>query len=235
MLALLFLLLAPPEAQEAYQRGTSLIAQGRAGEALPHFQRAAGLDPANAQYWKALGVTFASMELLRDSVEPFSNACKLAPELEDACYYLGRSLYATDRYREALAPLATALRVDRVKGRAETALAQCREALGEDRAAEAGFRAALGRKDGAQQQSSIGYGRFLIRQGRAQEAARLLEGAQIPESAESRYVLGLAYSQSSRILEAVAALERAVALQPGHQAAGLLLAKLRVRLTPLPQ
>ncbi|MBI5280463.1 MAG: tetratricopeptide repeat protein [Candidatus Solibacter usitatus] len=235
MLALVFLLLAPPEAREAYQRGSSLIGQGRAAEALPHFQRAAGLDPANAQYWKAVGVAFASMELLHDSIEPFSKACKLAPGLEDACYYLGRNLYATDRYREALTPLATALRVDPVKGRAETAMAQCREALGEERAAEAGFRAALARRDAAQQQASIGYGRFLIRQGRAPEAVRLLEAAQQPESAESRYVLGLAYSQSGRIREAVAALERAVALQPGHEAAGLLLAKLTVRLTPPPQ
>ena len=57
-------------------------------------------------------------------------------------------------------------------------------------------------------------------------AAAVLEAAQTPESAEARYELGLALSQCDRLAEAVRELERA----PVHEAAQLLLGKLRARL-----
>lgn len=162
----------------------------------------------------------------RGAAEPFGRACKMNPQLLDACYYHGRALYAADQYREALAPLRQALAVDAVKGRAEAALGQCHEALGETAEAERLFQAAIGRKDGWLQGAGLAYGMFLIRQGRAAEAVTVLQAAQTPESAEARYELGLALSQCDRLAEAVRELEKA----PAHEAAQLLVAKLRVRL-----
>lgn len=224
LLALLFF--TPPEAAQAYREGVALFEQGRAAEALPLLERAAGLDERNAQYWKVVGVARAKLADYRGSVEPFGKACKLNPRLVDACYYHGRSLYASDLYQEALAPLRQALAVDTVKGRAETAIGQCQEALGEEEGAERTFRSAVGRNDGWAQSARLAYGRFLVRQGRAAEAVPVLEAAQQPESADARYELGLALSQCDRLAEAVRELERA----PDHEAARLLLGKVKARL-----
>jgi len=171
-------------------------------------------------------VGLAKQEDYRGAVEPFGRACALEPRLLDACYYHGRALYAADQYRAALAPLRAALAVDAVKGRAETAMGQCHEALGEAAEAERLFRAAIARRDRWGQGARLAYGLFLVRQGRAAEAVTVLEAAQMPESAEARYELGLALSQCDRVAEAVSELAKA----PEHEAARLLLAKLRARL-----
>jgi Tfp pilus assembly protein PilF len=144
----------------------------------------------------------------------------------DACYYLGRALYATDQYHVALAPLAKALAADTVKGRAETALAQCNEALGRAEEAERGFRAAIERGDAWRQQARIAFGRFLVRQGRAREAVPVIESAMPPDDPDGLYALGQALADCDRTADAVAVLRRAKA----HPAAGLLLKKLEARL-----
>lgn len=204
----------------------ALFEKGRAAEAIPLLERAAALDEGNAQYWKVVGVARASLSDYRGSVEPFERACRLNPRLVDACYYHGRALYASDLYRGALAPLRQALAVDAVKGRAETAMGQCYEALGEAEEAERAFRSAVARRDGWAQGARLGYGRFLVRQGRAGEAVTVLQAAQVPESGDARYELGLALSQCDRLEEAVRELARA----PDHEAARLLLNKLKARL-----
>lgn len=230
VLLITLLLFAPPEAAQAYREGVALFERGQAAEAIPLLERAAGLDGGNAQYWKVVGVARASLSDYRGSVEPFGRACRLNPRLVDACYYHGRSLYAADQYRAALTPLRQALSADAVKSRAETAIGQCYEALGDADAAERALQAAVGRRDSAAQGARLAYGRFLVRQGRAGEAVTVLESAQQPESGDARYELGLALSQGDRLAEAVRELERA----PDHEAARLLLSKLRVRLAAPP-
>lgn len=223
---LALLLIAPPEAGQAYREGVALLERGRVEEAIALLERAAALDEGNAQYWKVVGAARARMGDYHGSVAPFERACGIDPRLVDACYYLGRALYASDRYGAALAPLRRAQAVDAVKSRSEAALGQCHEALGEAAEAERWFRAAVGRRDAAEQAARLAYGRFLVRQGRAQEAVPVLEAGQRPESAEARYELGFALSQCDRVAEAVVELERA----PGHEAARLLLGKLKARL-----
>lgn len=223
-------MLTAPPAEDAYQRGVGLLAQGRPDQAVPSLRDAVRLAPKNAQYWKALGVAFASMNQLRDSTEPFRQACTLDPELLDACYYLGRNLYALDQYEQALVPLRQAFEHDAVKGRAEAAIGQCLEALGRDQQAETHYRAAVARGDRARQQARIAYGRFLVRQGRATEALPVLQAAQEPASYEASYEIGLAYMQSDHLDDAVRALRRATELDSRQSAARLLLAKVYRRL-----
>lgn len=213
----------------------ALLEKGRAAEAIPYLKDASGKAPKNAQYWKALGVAYASMNELRDSIEPFRQACTLDPKLLDACYYYGRNLYGTDRYEDALAPLEKAVAADAVKGRAESAIGQCLQALGRPEAAERRFIAAVARRDRAEQLARLAYGQFLIRQGRAPEAVDLLKPAQQPESPEASYELGLALSQVGQLETAVAALERAVRLSPQKSATRLLLAKVYRRLGRFPE
>lgn len=226
------LLLAPPEAQTAYRRGVELFEQNRAGEAIPHFAEAARLDPENAQYWKALGVAHAKIEDYAGSIDPFRRACDLAPQLADACYYLGRAYYAADQYERAIEPLKRALKHDAVKGRVETALGQCYEALIQPQEAERWFRQAVGRNDGARQAARLAYARFLTRQGRAAEAVPVAEAAQEPETPEARFELAFALSQCDRLAEALRVVERALELKPDYEEAFVLRSKIRARLTP---
>ncbi len=208
----------------------ALLEQGRAVEAVPLLNEASRLAPKSPQFWKALGVAYASMNELRDSIEPFRQACTLDPRLLDACYYYGRNLYGIDKYADALAPLEKALAVDPVKGRAESAIAQCLQALGRPEAAEKRFQAAVARHDRAEQMARLAYGQFLIRQGRAVEAVAALKPAQLPETHEASYELGLAHSQAGQLEEAAGALQRAVRLSPRNSATRLLLAKVYRRL-----
>lgn len=236
MLLLALWLLAPPEAQSAYQRGLELFAQNRAAEAIPYFEEAARLAPDNAQYWKALGVAHARIEDYHGSIEPFRRACDLAPQLEDVCYYLGRAYYAADLYEKAIEPLKRALRHDRVKGRVEAALGQCHEALMQPGEAERWFSSAIRRNDSGRQMAHLAYARFLTRQGRAAEAVKAAEAAQQPETAEARFELAFALSQCDRLEEALRAVERALELKPDYEEAFVLRSKIRARLTaPSPQ
>ncbi len=229
---ILLLVLAQPAAEQAYRQGVSLLESGRAEEAIPLLEQAAKIEPKNALYWKALGVAHAGLLDYRGSLEPFRQACTLDPRLLDVCYYSGRAFYAADQYDKAIAPLQKALHADAVKGRAETALGQCYEALGDAVEAEKHFRSALSRNDAAGQQARLAYSRFLVRQGRPREAVAIAEAAQHPETPDSRYELALALSQCDRLQEAAAALQRALQLNPQHEAARVLLAKVRARLEP---
>jgi Flp pilus assembly protein TadD len=226
------LMIAPPEAQAAYEKGLALFAQNRAADAIPYFAEAARLSPDNAQYWKALGAAHAKIEDYHGSIEPFRRACSLAPELADVCYYLGRAYYAADLYEKAIEPLERALRHDPVKGRVEAALGQCHEALLRFDEAERWFRSAIRRKDAGRQAAHLAYARFLTRQGRAAEAVPVAEAAQQPETPEARFELAFALSQCDRLAEALRVVERALELKPDYEEAFVLRSKIRARLTP---
>jgi len=225
-------MLAPPEAQAAYEKGLALFTQNRAADAISFFAEAARLSPDNAQYWKALGAAHAKIEDYHGSIEPFRRACDLAPHLADVCYYLGRAYYAADLYGKAIEPLERALRYDPVKGRVETALGQCYEALIQPETAERWFRSAIRRKDAGRQAAHLAYARFLTRQGRAAEAVPVAEAAQQPETPEARFELAFALSQCDRLEEALRIVERALELRPDYEEAFVLRSKIRARLTP---
>lgn len=236
MLLLALLLVSPPEAQAAYDKGVALFSQNRAADAIPYFAEAARLAPDNAQYWKALGVAHAKIEDYHGSIEPLRRACELDPALPDACYYLGRAYYAADFYEKAIEPLRRALRHDPVKGRVEAALGQCYEALTRFDEAERWFRSAIARNDAARQTAHLAYARFLTRQGRAAEAVAVAEAAQEPETPEARFELALALAQSDRLEEALRVAQRALELRPDYEEAFVLRSKIQARLkAPRPQ
>lgn len=223
---LILLCLAPPEALEAYQKGTALFNSGRLEEAVAAYARAVELDPGNAQYWKALGAAFAKGGDYRSSVEPFAKACGLNERLTDACYYLGRNYYAVDRYADAIAPLEKALKHDPAKSRAEAALGQALEALGRYEEAEKRLRSAVARRDAFDTQARVAYSQFLRRQGRPAESCKVLEEARQPGGEEFWFEMGLALYQAERYAEALKALEKA----PNHPDAAQLRDRARRRL-----
>jgi len=214
----------------SYRAGIAALERGAVDESIPLLQSAAELAKTNAQYWKALGVAYATRQEHSLAAQAFGNACKLDPQLSDACYYHGRALYFADQYEAALAPLQTALRYDAQKDRADTALGQAHEALGRPREAERHFKAALERKGAWASQARLAYGKFLGREGRIDEALTQLRAAISPETAEALTELARVLMQDGQAGEAALRLERALQLDPKLTASRLLLAKAYRRL-----
>jgi len=220
---LLLFAFAPPD---AYQRGIQALNENRLEDAVALLRQAVAQQPANAQYWKALGVALAKGEDYRSSIEPFAKACSLSERLPDACYYHGRGLYAVDRYDEALAPLEKALRVDPAKSRAEAALGQALEALGRYQEAERRLQSAVARRDAYDRQARIAYSQFLRRQGRPEESVAVLQAVSQPAGDDYYYELSLSLFQAERYADALKALEQAA----GHPDAAQLRDRVRRRL-----
>ncbi len=228
---------AQTAAEREYRAGVELFRKGRLAEAIPRLRQAVRLEPAQADYQKALGVAYGAVGDYASAEEPLGTACRLNAAEEDACFYWARALYALDRFESSLAALEKAAPVDRRPYRVHLAMAQALDGLGRAEQAEKQFRIAHAGLAVAQpaleEDPRLGYGVFLFRQGRAAEALPLLEAAAgaHPRSARARFEHARALVAESRLERAVAELKQALALDPGHEPARLLLAKLERRLT----
>lgn len=163
---------------------------------------------------KARAVAFAQAGDYRAAEPLFRESC--AAQEPDGCYFWGRTLYALDRHREAIEALSKA------EGgwREQMGIGQSREALGEAAAAEAAFRSALQlrAKDRAPKgdlEPDLAFGTFLYRQGRMEEAVKVLESGN-RKSAALLYQLARARFQTNSDEKAIEALEALFAISPAH-------------------
>jgi len=211
-----------------YDQGVALFDQGNPAAALPFFERAVKADPRNAQKWKAAGAAYAALKQYADAEEAFGRACKLDYKVPDACFFHARTLYALDRFEEALASLEHA---DPRNWRARLARAESLEALGRATLAEQEYKQALTLCRNADPKPAVGYAEFLVRQGRAAEAIPWLEAALTshPDSADLHLWLGRSLFDTNKLPDALPHLERAVARNPSAQS-HLLVAKTLTRL-----
>ena len=224
----LLLLLASPD--ELYRRGTDAFARGDTEQALRFLTQAATENPKSAQTWKALGVAYAASGNHEAATEPFRRACSLESSLLDACYYLGRNLYARNQFQPALEALKRAPKNSRVT----LAIAEAHEALGNAAEAEAAFRNAMREDSGggsADFDPQLHYAVFLYRQGRSRDALPAAEAARTrhPQSGRAHFELGRIQFSVGDLDRAAATLEQAVQLRYGA-AAHLLLGKVYMRL-----
>ena len=219
MLLGLLLMLQVGSADALYREGVRLFESGKPADAAKYLEKATTLAPANAQYWKVLGVTHAAQKDYAAALWPFQKACELSPSLVDACYFYGRALYALDRYEPAIKALDRAMQFASSKPRSQLGKAQALEALGRAAQAETEYRAA-----GSEVEAPVLYGQFLFRAGRLDEALTILKTARPSE--DSRYQLGRVLYQLGRLDEAIANLEAA----PNKPEAKLLLEKAYRRL-----
>lgn len=210
-----------------YRQGVALIEKGQIQAAIAPLRRAVRAAPQNAQAWKALGVAYASLGEYDTAREPFQQACERNSKLEDACYFLARALYATNRFEASLEALAKALAVDKRPYRVRLAMAQSQEALGRAAEAESNFRAAIALGGAGDDKPGVAYGVFLIRQGRVEESIPPLETVlkRFPDSAAANLEMGRALYQLNRLNKAIELLERAVKLDPASAQAHLLLSR----------
>jgi tetratricopeptide (TPR) repeat protein len=221
---------APGQAE--YDQAVQLLQQGEAPKALQLIAKAIQEHPQTAALFRLQGVAHAQTGDLLNAADSFQTACRLNPNLPDACYYLGRALYSLNRFTGAIDALRKAVRVDGVKGRAETALAEAYEAMGQPNEAEQYFRWAIARKDRAHERALLAYARFLVRDGRTEQSLEPIQQALVTysRSPEAHFQLARVLLQLDRLAEAVPPAEKAVALDPANPQFKLLLARIYRRL-----
>ena len=225
--AIVMLLLA--ESGSDYDRGLAHFRAGRLGQAVDAFAGAVKAQPQRAAAHRALGAAHAAMGNYNLAEAPFRRACELDPKDPDACYYLGRNLYALNRFESSLTDLSLALKTGVKPGRVYQGIGQAHEALGNSKEAEHSLQKAI--ELGWPEAHTI-YGVFLFRQGRLGEARRWLEAAvkNQPGSAQAHLELGRTLLQQGEATRALPHLERAVALDASSASAHLLLGKTFQRL-----
>ena len=185
-----------------------------------------------APEWKKQGLALLTEKKLAAAVAPLTQACDLDPQDEEACYYLARTLSALSRWEEARAPFDKALRAA-PKGmltRVHRAAALNEMALGRIAEAEQHFKQAIATTGNAAAQPEdprVDYGAFLFRQGRTDEALKILQQAvgAAPKSARAHGELGRVLLHSGKAEAAVALLEKAVELDPRASSIRLLLGR----------
>ncbi|MDX2149410.1 MAG: tetratricopeptide repeat protein [Bryobacteraceae bacterium] len=234
MMALAFSLLLAQNPDAFYERGVALFREGKLNEAIGPLEAAVRANPNKPAYLKALGVVHAAQSNY-DLAEPFfRRACEIDLKEEDVCYYLGRALYALNRFEPAVPALEKALKVDRQPFRVYLGLAQAQEALGRNEEAEKNFKLAVekNRSQRPEDDPRIHYGVFLFRQGRLEEAADVFQKAAraLPQSSRARYEYGRVLYQTGKLEEAEKELKRAVEIQAGNGPAHLLLSKVYNRM-----
>ena len=190
-----------------------------------------------AAIWKSRGLTAASSGDIQGAVENFEKACQIFPNDEDVCYLFARALFTLGYYRKAGAALEIAIKLASKKTREKTerAMALNFVALDQPEEAERHFLKAVRAHPNSDRQgadSRVDYGAFLTRQGRAQEAAPLLERVlkDSPEPPRASAELGRALLHLGRTAEAAVRLEKAVRLDPNSAEHRLLLGKAYLQL-----
>lgn len=211
-----------------YDNAVALLERGNPRAAIPTLERLSRDTPREARVWKALGVAYASLGQYSQAEPAFGKACAIAASLPDACYYHGRALYALNRFPESLAALAKA---PQSAWSVQLAIAQAHEANGDAALAEKTFRRALSTCAGRAPNPASALGLFLLRQGRLDEAEKLLRATSttFPQAADARTQLGRLLLEKNTPAEAITHLEAALQLMPNSAQAHLLLAKALLR------
>ena len=182
----------------------------------------------SAGEWRKLGLARISSGELKLATPALERACALEKPPVDSCYYLARNYYALTEYEAARQAFDHAIEIAPA-GRVYRGSAMNYAALGRDEEAERHFRKAveLGADD-----ARIDLGAFLFRQGRSEEAAKLLDAAvqATPDSARANMESGRVLLQLGQLEAAAKRLEKATQRNPSDWNAHLLLGRAYQRL-----
>ncbi len=203
------------QALEQLQKGMALHRAGQFGLAQSHYQRAAKLDPANADAWHLLGVVALQVGNPALAAKHLRASVKTRPGFAEAHNNLGVALRQQGRHADAIAAFRDALAVRSGYVEAVFNLGIAFEAAGAAVEAERAYRQALAWRS-THVDAAINLGNLLRRNGRLTEALPLLENAQrlAADRAQTHGNLALLLSDLGRQADAVRFARNAVSLEP---------------------
>ncbi len=197
--------------------GNSLVHQGRADEAVEHFQKALALEPESAVFHGSLGTAYYQTKRLEEAITQYQIALKIDPDFADAHNNLGLCLFQEGRVNEAIAHYQRAVEIKPDFAEAHKALGDCLFQTGRLNEAILQYQKAVEIKpDYAEAHSNLGYS--LFQAGRVNEAiAHFQRAVEIkPDFAKAHNNLGGSLFQAGRVNEAIAHFQRAVEIKPDY-------------------
>lgn len=153
-----------------------------------------------------------------ESARPLLEKACVAKE-PNGCYLLGRTLFTLERYDDAVRILRPLLANDRDAWRVHDALALTFEGMRRAAEAETHFQASVKGNAERTPEPRYHFGRFLIREGRPEDAERILAPGVVrfPKYELLRFELGRALYQQGRMREADAELAAAPSLEEARR------------------
>jgi tetratricopeptide (TPR) repeat protein len=216
----------------AYLYALALFNVGRVEESEREVRRALRINAGAVEAHTLLGVILASRgNAASEASESLSQAIALNPKSFDAHFYLGRVLYATKDYANAVKELRAAVDLNPRHAEARFFLGTALESAGESEAAMTEYQE-LVNLDAQSAIGQMGLGALLVKQGKTEEAISVLKRATSldPKSFEAHWALGRAFALAERFPEAVEVLKTATTLAPyradAHYQLGLALRRL---------
>jgi tetratricopeptide (TPR) repeat protein len=193
-------------ADKEFEAGLSKFNSGRYEEAIPHFSRAAELDPEYVEAYLYLGRSYVSLQRWIDAVPPLRTAYRLSPSetrkeagnlLLDALLGAAVSEFSSGNFRTSISYLRDGLALEPGSERVKSELMKSLLALGE---------------------KSINEGNF-------QEAISVYEEVLdlFPTNLEAYLGLGKAYFQNGDYNKAVEAVKNVIGVDPNNEKAMFLL------------
>lgn len=202
-------------ALEQLHKGAALHRAGQIGLAQSHYQRAAKLDPANADAWHLLGVAALQSGSPALAAKHLRTCVSVRPAFAEAHNNLGVALRQAGKHAEAIAAFQQALAVRGGYIDAMFNLGIAFEAAEKPAEADRCYRQVLAwRADHADAATNLG--NLLRRHGRLNDALPFAELAQrvAPDRAQTNGNLALVLSDLGRQSDAVRFARAAVAHEP---------------------
>jgi tetratricopeptide (TPR) repeat protein len=196
--------------------GFAILEQGRAEEALSHFERAVALKPYYAKAQLNLGLGLGTLGRSDEAIAAYHEALRLAPDYAVAHYDLGLELSEVGRLDEAIAAYREALRLDPTYAKAHNNLGLALARQGHAREALAHYEQALALEpDLAAVHNNIAV--VLESLGRGDEAlAHYREAVRLsPRDARAHFNLASVLSGGPGLAEAAAEYRETLRLNPG--------------------
>jgi protein O-GlcNAc transferase len=200
---------------EQLQKGIIQHRAGQLGLAQSHYQRAAKLDPKNADAWHLLGVCALQTNNLPLAAKHLRACTSLSPGFAEAHNNLGVALRRMGRHDDSAGAFRAALAARERYVEAVYNLGLSMEATGKPDEAERAYRQALiWRSDDFNSTNNLG--NLLRRQGRLDDALPLLDLAHRlqPESAQANGNYAMLLIDVGRARDAVRVAQAATSLEP---------------------
>ena len=204
-------------ALEQLHKGAALHRAGQIGLAQSHYQRAAKLDPQNADAWHLLGLAALQSGNPALAAKHLRTCVRVRPAFAEAHNNLGVALRQSGKHDDAIAAFRQALAVRGGYIDAMFNLGTALEAAEKPVEADRCYRQVLAwRADHADAAQNLGS--LLRRHGRLAEALSLAELAQrvAPDRAQTNGNLALLFSDLGRPSDAVRFARIAIARDPGQ-------------------